>query len=864
MPLKNTLKPTKIKTPEPYRRGIPWEVITVFFYLATPMAFVLALGAQAVDLLLAQGLGAWLALAVYGIFGLVIILAVHLNTQARLTFERQHSLFSNVFEAGTGAHLITDARQKCVYINQVFLDILQRRAKASIHDILARISEQDYINLVTDHIKQAHEGNLPCSVLFPIVNAQGEQRWCHLTALALKDWPGYIHWRLEDITERFLDDAMTRAEREQLMTLLDLAPIAVCTVDESGQFTYVNETLVSWVAGDQQTFENKQFVLHDVLETVPSQARAYDLMISDDDPDIQRGEIRLRAYDGRIFAVSVQHRIERDEDGAFVSAQTILRDMTPERAWKHALKQSEDRFQRFFENAPLGIALIDEALKLVECNEAFAVLLDQDVYDLSNRNMGQLVSAGDRAKLTDLVARVTAQARENDIDDEIADLIPSTPIRPVEISFDSGDKQVVTQVFASNALGGEGIILHFIDVTDQRNLEQQFTQSQKMQAVGQLAGGVAHDFNNLLTAMIGFCDLLLSRHRPGDPSFNDINQIKNNANRAANLVRQLLAFSRQQTLQPKILDISEVISDLNHLLRRLIGPNIDMDITHMRDVWPVKIDMGQMEQVMVNLVVNARDAINQASSKDSDRARAIKIDISTKTLKRRKRIGHEMIPTGDWVLVSVTDTGMGIPDEIVERIFDPFFTTKSVGEGTGLGLSTVHGIIHQTHGFIDVESEEGKGTSFIIYLPRVDEKEKDVEEDNQTAKQDKLKDLTGTSRILLVEDEEAVRSFSSRALTNKGYEVIEAGDGEEALEVMAELSEPVDLLVTDVIMPNMDGTALVRKVREDYPDLPVIFMSGYTEDKFKDDMDEEIHFLAKPFSLRALAEKVKTVLDEHK
>jgi two-component system cell cycle sensor histidine kinase/response regulator CckA len=398
-------------------------------------------------------------------------------------------------------------------------------------------------------------------------------------------------------------------------------------------------------------------------------------------------------------------------------------------------------------------------------------------------------------------------------------------------------------------------MLHFIDVTEQKNLEVQFAQSQKMQAVGQLAGGVAHDFNNLLTAMIGFCDLLLMRFKPGDPSFADIMQIKQNANRAANLVRQLLAFSRQQTLQPRILDITDVLVELSHLLRRLIGENIELKVVHGRDLGLAKVDQGQLEQVIINLVVNARDAMPGGGT--------LTIRTANHTQAGPMRRGAETMPAGSYVLIEVSDTGMGIPRENLERIFEPFFSTKEIGSGTGLGLSTVYGIVKQTGGFIFVDSSKGRGAVFQIYLPRYQQTEAALAAArSEAAEPAALKDLTGIGTVMLVEDEDPVRIFGARALRNKGYTVLEARSGEAALELMDTTTDKIDLLITDVVMPKMDGPGLVREVRETHPDMKVIFISGYTEDSFRQrlDSDSNIHFLPKPFSLKQLATKVKEVI----
>ena len=398
------------------------------------------------------------------------------------------------------------------------------------------------------------------------------------------------------------------------------------------------------------------------------------------------------------------------------------------------------------------------------------------------------------------------------------------------------------------------MILHFIDLTEQKSLEAQFAQSQKMQAIGQLAGGVAHDFNNLLTAMIGFCDLLLLRHKPGDQSFSDIMQIKQNANRAANLVRQLLAFSRQQQLQPRILNITDVLAELSNLLRRLIGENIELKMTHGRDLGLIKVDQGQLEQVIINLAVNARDAMSGGG-----RLTIQTSNVSTNEPTRRE---HEEMPPGEYVAIEVLDTGTGIPKENLARIFEPFFSTKEVGSGTGLGLSTVYGIVRQTGGFIFVDSAPGEGAKFTIYLPRHQAANKAAAvtaEAESEARERSAGDLTGTGTILLVEDEDAVRVFSARALRNKGYQVLEARSGEAALSVLNSETNRIDLLVSDVVMPHMDGPTLIRHVRDKRPDMKVIFISGYTEDKFRDQIDagEHIHFLPKPFSLKQLAGKVK-------
>ena len=372
-----------------------------------------------------------------------------------------------------------------------------------------------------------------------------------------------------------------------------------------------------------------------------------------------------------------------------------------------------------------------------------------------------------------------------------------------------------------------------------------------MQAIGQLAGGVAHDFNNVLTAIIGYSDLLLSNHRPTDPSFQDIMQIRQNANRAAGLVRQLLAFSRRQTLQPVDLQLGDVVAELQNMMRRLVGEKIEIDVKHGRDLWLVRADVNQLEQVVINLVVNARDAMPEGG----------RITVRTRNVPEPEvaAFNEKTLTPADYVLIEIEDSGSGIPADVLPKIFEPFFTTKEVGKGTGLGLSMVYGIIKQTGGFIFCDSTVGRGTVFRIFLPRhrpapvEDAPKKDIAKPVSN-------DLTGRGTILLVEDEDAVRAFGARALTSRGYTVVEAASGAEALDIALDPDQPaIDLIVSDVVMPEMDGPTMFGELRKRGIDIKVIFVSGYADDAFKRNLpDGAVYdFLAKPFSLKSLVEKVK-------
>lgn len=398
--------------------------------------------------------------------------------------------------------------------------------------------------------------------------------------------------------------------------------------------------------------------------------------------------------------------------------------------------------------------------------------------------------------------------------------------------------------------GRPGILAVLQDATALKTLEAQFVQSQKMQAIGQLAGGIAHDFNNLLTAISGHCDLLLLRHTPGDPEYADLVQIHQNSNRAAALVGQLLAFSRKQTLKPEVVDLEDVLSEMAHLLNRLIGEKLQLQLVHAPDLGAIRADKRQLEQVLMNLVVNARDAMTEGGT--------IRIETEACHLDEDQKRDRVVLPAGDYSLIRVIDTGCGIPADRLEKIFEPFYTTKGVGKGTGLGLSTVYGIVKQSGGFIFVESEPGRGSSFHLYFP-VHTPDAEAPASPEAAAPTTTPPRPGEGVILLVEDEAPVRAFASRALRLRGYTVIEAGNAEEALQTLEDPELDVDVFVTDVVMPGMDGPSWVREARRLRPDVRVVFVSGYAEDCLSEDQARIPNsvFLPKPFSLNDLTATVQ-------
>ena len=488
---------------------------------------------------------------------------------------------------------------------------------------------------------------------------------------------------------------------------------------------------------------------------------------------------------------------------------------------------------------PLGLAMADRDGRLLFANVAFMRAAGREGAKPPTYPT-DLVVREDKGALSDAIRRfANGPATAGDI-----------AVRLVT----QADEPVSLSLAGVRGLGEAAVLLGLTDTSEETRLKRQVAQATKMQAVGQLAGGVAHDFNNVLTAIIGTCDLMLLRHTPGDSDYDDITQIRANSNRAASLTRQLLAFSRQQTLRPEVLQLPDVVTDVSQMLKRLIGQNIQLVVRHDRDLGFVRADPIQLEQVIVNLAVNARDAM-QARGDGTGR-----LSLTTRrvTAADVRAMRTEILPIGDYTALVVEDTGGGISPEHLGKIWEPFFTTKEQGKGTGLGLSTVYGIVKQSGGFIFAESELGKGTRFTVYLPV-----HQAEPAAAVARADAAEEQShwaGGGRILLVEDEDPVRMVAERALARAGYAVTTAADGYEAIEKVRE-GGPFDLVVSDVVMPGMDGGVMIRAIRETIPDMPVLFMSGYAQEQLRRSIDiPNVHFLPKPFSVQQISDKVGAVL----
>jgi len=783
----------------------------------------------------------WQAVIAVALPGSVFIAALILVVRTRGVEDKVLDVILGAYESLRAPRIIIGPDGKGVYANSAFIKMFGGTARTTLDEMRRQLADNpEALREIATLQALAAEGT-PGQAEIQIPDPSGRREWRSIETSPLSGFPHYVVLRIEDTTTRREMEQIIREEQEKLVDFLENAPIGFYSVDGDGRFIFANHTFAKWLGTTPEAIRSGREKLHDFILSGSKNADfPYDPFCGD---GTQRtGEVTLRGSHGRTLQAHVSQSVVSSEFGG-LRTRSVVRDLTPEREMAAALERSELQFKRLFEDAPVGIALLDLDGKINQSNRAFQrQFAPRAGGDVRGKDLASLVANEGRSEMIASLNQVAA-GEQRDVPFDV------TP---------AGNSDASVSVFLNRVEDQAGriagVIAHCLDTTDQRKLEVQFAQSQKMQAVGQLAGGVAHDFNNLLTAMIGFCDLLLLRHKPGEQSFADIMQIKQNANRAANLVRQLLAFSRQQTLKSKVLNVTDVLAELAHLLRRLVGENISLEMVHGRDLGPIRCDQGQLEQVIINLVVNARDAMPNGGT----------VTIRTKNVSpdAPERHGHEMLTPGNYVLIEVIDEGCGIPKEHQGRIFEPFFSTKEVGSGTGLGLSTVYGIVKQTGGFVFVDSTPGNGAKFGIFLPRYEADEAVEEAEAGQGSKDGTRDLTGAGTVLLVEDEDAVRMFSARALRDKGYTVLEAKSGESAIDVLTGKEKEIDLLITDVVMPQMDGPTLIKEVREKRPEIKVICISGYAEDAFRKKLDQsaDIHFLPKPFSLNQLAGTVKKVM----
>ncbi len=787
-----------------------------------------------------------LALAIFGVAGLFFLCAYAIGLIQFSGRVANNDLTKLIADTSNEGLLVARGDSRIVYANEAYRAMCDAKDSSGIQLVERLFSGPPEVSEAIYRLAQAARAGVSHSEdlrLSPPLSGQGRVGWYRIRVRPLPATGGrFCLWAVADVTADRQRQENVFQELQHAIDFLDHAPAGFFSANPDGAVTYMNKTLAGWLGYDLTQVGSGGATLSSIVADNGAALLAA-VCGAPGDVRTEQIDLDLRCRNGKSLPVRLLHQVAFGQDGEAGPSRTLALNRATGEQPEENLRAAEVRFARFFNSTPMAMATLDGEGRVLTSNAAFAKLLPQAL------KLGQGKAAAPWSVLTGLGERDGAVLRA-----AIEDAIEGKgEVRPVNVMFEeeAGGGPRSARFFVSSAedAGKKGAMVYALDTTEQRKLQEEFAQSQKMNAVGQLAGGIAHDFNNMLTAIIGYSDLLLSSHRPTDPAFRDIRQIKETANRAAGLTRQLLAFSRRQTLRPQVLQLGDALSEVQNLLRRIVGEKNELELHLGRDLWFVKADITQFEQVIINLVVNARDAMAESGGRVQIRTRNV-------ATAECAAVGEAALPPADYVLVEVEDTGGGIPADLKEKIFEPFFTTKEVGKGTGLGLSTVFGIVKQSGGFLFVDSEVGRGATFRIFLPRYLPEEKEASQKSDSPKA--ATDYTGQGVVLLVEDEDAVRSIGSRALTSRGFTVLEAATGMEALEVVDRVDGKIDLIVSDVVMPEMDGPAMFAELRKRGVAAKVIFVSGYAEEAFAKNLPEgDFGFLAKPFSIKQLIETVK-------
>jgi two-component system cell cycle sensor histidine kinase/response regulator CckA len=837
--------PPALSAHEPARRSgsIVLVLLVAGAIVAAAVAFMTLGRAQAQPYIL----GLLALLAMVGLFNLFAFAAGIIRFADRIADD---PIMRPIADHAFDGLAVTDSRGHVVYSNAAYLALTGAATPQDARPVeRVFIGNPDVSEAVFRLLKAAREGKRQQEEVRVAGTDGAHGRWLRMRVRPLgqsKREAKFAVWSIADITRDRERQEDVFQELQHAIEYLDHAPCGFFSVNAAGDLVYVNATLANWLDHDLAEIGNGGLKLSDIVSG-DGASLLTSIVPVPGEVKTEVFDIDLRMRNGKTMPVRLYHKLAFGADGVAGASRTLVisraRDerLDPQRA-------AEVRFMRFFDHTPMAIATVDKSGAVVRANARFAKLA-QSLNSGAAAGKSILSVVNDRERNHLIAAINQAAAGQGDI-------------TPVEAMLDGARErwgQFFVTAVEEDERETEAAIVYMLETTERRTLENQINQSQKMDMVGQLAGGIAHDFNNVLSAIMMANDFLLNAHKPTDPSFQDIMQIKQNATRAAALVRQLLAFSRKQTLRPQVLDIGDVLSDLDVMLKRLLGEKVKPEVVYGRDLWPIKADLSQLEQVIVNLAVNARDAMPDGGK--------LTVRTANVSAQEAEKLSYKGMPAADYVRIDVIDTGTGIPSDIVDKIFEPFFSTKEVGKGTGLGLSTVYGIVKQTGGFVYVDSEAGEGTSFRIFLPRYHAEQELPEAVGDgaakgPAEPKRAADLTGQGTILLVEDEDGLRSLNARGLRSRGYSVIEASNGIEAMEALEQKNGAVDLVVSDVVMPEMDGPTLLREMRTRNPNLKIIFVSGYAEDAFEKSLpeNEQFAFLAKPFALSALVEKVKQTM----
>ena len=700
---------------------------------------------------------------------------------------------------------------------------------------------------VWDAVQAALGAGMPFEVEYRLHTRGGRERWVveYGVGLAVPGRPVILEGFVSDVTERKQVEEALRRSGDYFRALIETAAEVFAVGNADGTLRYVSPALQRLLGMPPAERTGRSFfeLVHpdDLVEVHENFSR-----LLREPGVLVHTEVRLRHRMGgwRVVEVAARNLLDDPAVGGIVYN---ARDVTARRESEEALRRGERQFRSLIEMGQDVITVLEGDGDVRFTSPAVERVLGYGRRELEKTYLFELVHPDDVPQVLD-----------------VFDLAIRTPGLPqwLELRMRHRDgawrtmESIVTSLLHDAAVGG--IVVNSRDVTERKEAEealrlsqQQFLQAQKMDAVGRLAGGVAHDFNNLLTAIRGNAELLLLDLAPRDPAREEVEEIRRAADRAAGLTRQLLAFSRRQVLLPRMLDLNTVVTDMEKMLRRLIGEDVELVTRLEAGVGSIRADPGQIEQVILNLAVNARDAMPSGGQ--------LMVETSNSRLDEELKKTFPYVIPGPYVMLAVSDTGHGMDKETRERAFEPFFTTKPAGRGTGLGLSTVYGIVKQSGGFIWIYSEVGRGTTVRMYFPPVEVPESHAASDEPAAAP-----TDGAETVLLAEDEEPVRKLASRVLRRSGYTVLEATDGEDAVRVAEAFSGPIHLLLSDVVMPRMGGRDLAAKLLASRPDLRVLYMSGYTEEAVARHgvLDPGTAFLEKPFTADGLRARVRHVLDE--
>lgn len=640
-----------------------------------------------------------------------------------------------------------------------------------------------------------------------------------------------VIWVAHDVTEKKQTEKLIQLQA----TALKAAANAILITDVNGIINWVNPAFTTYTGytAEEIIGQNPR-----VLKSGEQDEKFYDdLWQTIISGDVWYGELINKRKDGSLYIEEQTITPVRNEKGQIINFIAIKQDVTERKKAEDALAKSAERYRTFVENAHDVIFSHDLNGNFTAVNKAVEGITGYKRKEILKMNIRETLSPEQYDKALSMTKR----------------MLSGEHVETFELEFIVKRKRILTaevnaKLILQNGVpvGVQGIAR---DITERKQLEEKLRQAQKMEAIGQLTGGIAHDFNNLLTAINGYCDLTILKANPHDNSYSYLHEIKKAGERAASLTRQLLAFSRKQILQTKVIDLNVVISDLKKMLKRVIGEDLELFTVLSPELGKIKADHGQIEQVIMNLAVNSRDAMPEGGK--------LIIETHNIYLDDGYATNHIDIETGHYVMLTISDTGVGMDRETQSHIFEPFFTTKEIGRGTGLGLATVYGIVRQSKGYITLYSEVGIGTTFKIYLPRIDEETEEEKEFEQSLPPQ------GTETILLVEDDVMVRELVTTILEDKGYKILVASNGKNALSICEQHDEPIHLLLTDVIMPEMNGRKLAKELSKLRPKMKVIYMSGYTDNVvlLQKILAEETNFIQKPFAPKLFARKVRDVLD---